>query len=126
MPVIRNPKHRNYVSKNVFKNKTYPPYCSGGGYVIHKKNLNCLINASKIVKIFKNEDAYIGTLAKYCNIIPKNDDRFLYGIFSKKSPFKQNFCISKDAFVIHGIRNKSQISYQQKILNYQNNLTLCN
>lgn len=125
MQVIRNPKHRNYVPKSVYKNNIYYAYCSGGGYILNKKHLKCLFKASKTVKMFRNEDAYMGTLAHFCKINPKGDKRFLFGIFSKIPPFEQDFCQSKNAFVIHGIRKHRQIAYYTDITYYINNPQLC-
>jgi len=109
MPVIRDPWHRNYVPFNDFNEEYYKPYCSGGGYMLSGRVLKNITIKSRTMKQIINEDAYIGMVTNSLNIHPKDDERFLPFIFSKKSVNKRSMCDWKGKFLMHGVKPERQI-----------------
>ena len=109
MPVIRNPKHRNYVAVEDFSEKYYEPYCSGGGYILSGKVLKNLTGKAKFFKQIRNEDAFIGIVMNFMNISPVHDKGFLPFVFTEKEVRKRFACEWKSHFVMHDVKPRQQI-----------------
>jgi len=75
-PRILDPTWKYYVSYNLYPDKYYPPYVSGGGFLMSSDVAVRLFQASLHLRIFPIDDAFVGTLLKSIGINPKNDDRF--------------------------------------------------
>ncbi len=109
MPVIRDPKHRNFVAKEEHKENIYKPYCAGGGYVLKGSVIKKITEVGKKIKQIINEDAYMGMLANALHIVPRNEERFLPFIFFGPPVKKLNMCDWKDKFLVHNILGKRQL-----------------
>jgi len=109
MPVIRDPKHRNFVSREEHKMDYYKPYCAGGGYILRGLILKNITEMGKRIKQIINEDAYMGMLTNALGIVPKNDNRFLPFIFFGKPLKDRNMCEWKDQFLMHNVFGKHQL-----------------
>ena len=109
MPVIRNPKHRNYVAVEDFSEKYYEPYCSGGGYMLSGKILKNVTGKAKFFKQIRNEDAFIGIVMNFMNISPVHDKGFLPFVFTEKEVRKRFACEWKSHFVMHDVKPRQQI-----------------
>ena len=109
MPVIRNPKHRNYVAVEDFSEKYYEPYCSGGGYMLSGKILKNVTGKAKFFKQIRNEDAFIGIVMNFMNISPVHDKGFLPFVFTEKELRKRFACEWKSHFVMHDVKPRQQI-----------------
>ena len=71
--VIRNPKHKWFVSEKFLNDTLFPPYCNGPFYILSKSALLELLKVSSnegLSTPFPLEDAYIGILAKRVGITP--------------------------------------------------------
>ena len=70
--VIRNPKHKWFVSEQFLNDTLFPPYCNGPFYILSKSTLLELLKVSSNEGLtpFPLEDAYIGILAKRVGIAP--------------------------------------------------------
>ena len=75
-PRILDPTWKYYVSYNLFPDKYYPPYVSGGGFIMSSSVAVRLFEASLHVRIFPIDDAFVGTLLQHVGVDPKNDPRF--------------------------------------------------
>ena len=75
-PVIRNPEHRWYVSKQQYPERFYPDYCEGHLYILSGDLLPGIVNASKETESFPIEDSYIALLLKKIGVTPKGWDFF--------------------------------------------------
>jgi len=75
-PRILDPTWKYYVSYNLFPEKYYPPYVSGGGFLLSSDVIVRIFSASMRMRIFPIDDAFVGTLLKSCGIKPNNDPRF--------------------------------------------------
>ncbi|XDV22199.1 hypothetical protein PO909_027148, partial [Leuciscus waleckii] len=69
-PVIRNKNSKWYVSEELFPGPTYPTYVLGLGYVFSNDLPKKIVEASKDVKYFNIEDAYVGACLKRLGIKP--------------------------------------------------------
>ncbi|XP_067271147.1 beta-1,3-galactosyltransferase 2-like [Pseudorasbora parva] len=68
--VIRNKKSKYYVSEKLYPGPKYPTYVIGVGYVFSNDLPKKIVEASKYVKPFNMEDAYVGTCLKHLGIKP--------------------------------------------------------
>lgn len=68
--VARDPKHRHYVSRDLYAHAYFPPFCKGACYVFSGDLLQPLIRAVNYVPTFGVDDAYIGLLMKYLRVSP--------------------------------------------------------
>lgn len=75
-PRILDPTWKYYVSYNLYPHKYYPPYVSGGGFIMSGSLAVRLFSASLRLPIFPIDDAFVGTLLKEVGVDPKNDRRF--------------------------------------------------
>jgi hypothetical protein len=60
-PVVRDPKHRWYISWKEYGAKNLPPYC-GGFYAISGKLVPSLYDAAKHQRLFRMEDVFISSM----------------------------------------------------------------
>lgn len=65
---IRNPLSKWYVSKYEYPGSTYPPFCSGTGYVLSTDIANQVYKISENVSFIKLEDVFIGLCLAELNI----------------------------------------------------------
>lgn len=125
MPVIRDPKHRNYVPKEEHKENVYKPYCAGGGYILKGEIILNVTRMGKKIKQIINEDAYMGMLTNALKMIPRNEERFLPYIFFGPSIKKLNMCEWKDKFLIHNVFGKRQLTMHYNSIAMKHFHSLC-
>ncbi|RXN22530.1 beta-1,3-galactosyltransferase 2-like protein [Labeo rohita] len=68
--VIRNKKSKYYVSEELYPEPKYPLYVLGVGYVFSNDLPKKIVEASKNMKPFNIEDAYVGTCLKRLGVKP--------------------------------------------------------
>ncbi|XP_059399579.1 beta-1,3-galactosyltransferase 1-like [Carassius carassius] len=71
-PVIRNKNSKWYVSEELYPEPKYPTYLLGMGYVFSNDLSGKIVEASKKVKPFNIEDAYVGACLKQLGIAPSS------------------------------------------------------
>ncbi|KAL1251176.1 hypothetical protein QQF64_018972 [Cirrhinus molitorella] len=71
-PVIRDKGSKWYVSEELYPEPKYPTYLLGMGYVFSNDLSKKLVEASKNVKPFNIEDAYVGACLKQLGIEPSS------------------------------------------------------
>ncbi|NWT23568.1 B3GT5 galactosyltransferase, partial [Pheucticus melanocephalus] len=57
---IRTRRSKWYVSREEYPGATYPPFCSGTGYVLSSDVASQIYNISESVPFIKLEDVFIG------------------------------------------------------------------
>lgn len=67
MRPIRDPKIKQYISREDYAPDRWDPYCHGPAYALTTDILEPLYNLTKYVKEYPMEDCYVGTLAKHLN-----------------------------------------------------------
>eukprot|EP00111_Clytia_hemisphaerica_P006602 TCONS_00019133-protein len=83
-PVIRDSKSKYMVTYKEWPTEIYPPYCSGGGFIISRDIIKQIIPFFDWEDPFKIDDAYIGILIQRARIenihyfVPEDDDMFWF------------------------------------------------
>ncbi|XP_078481465.1 N-acetyllactosaminide beta-1,3-N-acetylglucosaminyltransferase 2-like [Ciona intestinalis] len=72
-PRILNPASKYYVSYNLFPERLYPAYVSGGGFVMSGAMAIRLFQASLQSRIIPIDDAFMGILVKKIGEYPQDD-----------------------------------------------------
>ncbi|KAH7721331.1 Glycosyl transferase [Aphelenchoides avenae] len=63
-PVHRNRTNKWYVSRELFADKVYPPFCTGYSYLVSRDAVATILFGARFVKAFHTEDAlYTGVIA---------------------------------------------------------------
>ncbi|ROL40715.1 Beta-1,3-galactosyltransferase 2 [Anabarilius grahami] len=78
-PVIRDKNSKWYVSEELYPEPNYPTYLQGMGYVFSNDLPEKIVEASKDVKAFNIEDAYVGACLKQLGVAlssPPNPSQF--------------------------------------------------
>ncbi|KAM8745888.1 N-acetyllactosaminide beta-1,3-N-acetylglucosaminyltransferase 3-like [Acanthopagrus schlegelii] len=57
---IRDPGNRYFVPVQVYESESYPPYLSGGGYLLSGYTASVIYNMSQSIDIIPIDDAYMG------------------------------------------------------------------
>lgn len=97
-PRITNPKSKYYVSSNLWPDKYYPPYVSGGGFIMSTFVAAQLLEAMKKLAIIPIDDAFVGVCLKKLGIQPTNHKGFKsWGI----SRGDKDVCVFRDVMTLH-------------------------
>ncbi|ROL40714.1 Beta-1,3-galactosyltransferase 2 [Anabarilius grahami] len=70
--VIRNKNSKWYVSEELYPEPNYPTYLQGMGYVFSNDLPEKIVEASKDIKAFNIEDAYVGACLKQLGVAPSS------------------------------------------------------
>ena len=73
---ILDPTWKYYVSYNLYPEKIYPPYVSGGGFIMSSNMAIRLFNATLSSRIIPIDDAFLGIMLKKIKVHPQNDKTF--------------------------------------------------
>ncbi|NWU70488.1 B3GT5 galactosyltransferase, partial [Pterocles burchelli] len=68
---IRKIKSKWYVSREEYPGNTYPPFCSGTGYVLSTDVASQIYSVSESVPFIKLEDVFIGLCLDKLKIHPE-------------------------------------------------------
>ena len=119
MEVVRDKRHRYYVSTMDFRKAMYPPYASGGGYVFSASLLPDLLAASQKVPVIPVEDACFGLYMQKIGVKPVHNTRILPFVFcdSKTTSLNERpICHLREPLVLHGIRDILHIQTHYNVL----------
>ena len=85
-PGIKNMVFQRYiVPDRLYLGHFYPPYCSGGGYVMSTDLVPKLYQATLTTSIINIEDAFMGILARKVGVHPRHHGGFMnYGFFGPR------------------------------------------
>ncbi|XP_071793568.1 uncharacterized protein [Asterias amurensis] len=95
---IDDAKSRYHVSKKQYRGKFYPPYCSGGGYVISGSTIPAMYEAAQRTSIIPIDDAYHGILAKRIGVPITHNNAFK--VFGSKGK-NMHKCFLQESMVSH-------------------------
>lgn len=74
--VVRDKKHRHYLTRDEFPDDWYPPYNKGSQLVISGNLLEPLMEMSTRIKRFQIDDAYIGLVMNHIKVLPTRIKEF--------------------------------------------------
>ncbi|XP_075132171.1 beta-1,3-galactosyltransferase 2-like [Leptodactylus fuscus] len=57
---LRNKAYKWYMPKEIYPNKTYPPYCTGPGYVFSGDMAKKIYDVAQEIRVIPMEDAFMG------------------------------------------------------------------
>ena len=72
--INRDPKNKWYVSYKTFSEPYYPDYCSGAGYTMSRRFVDCMVKIIPTQKFMPRSDVTTGLLARACHIQPVNSN----------------------------------------------------
>nr|XP_039261325.1 UDP-GlcNAc:betaGal beta-1,3-N-acetylglucosaminyltransferase 7-like isoform X1 [Styela clava] len=75
-PRITNPNSKYYVSSNLYSGEYYPPYVSGGGFLLSGNLTFKFFLQSLKTRIIPMDDAFMGIMAKTLGVTPEDDRGF--------------------------------------------------
>ncbi|XP_063201409.1 beta-1,3-galactosyltransferase 5 isoform X2 [Chroicocephalus ridibundus] len=105
---IRERESKWYVSREEYPGKTYPPFCSGTGYVLSTDVASQIYNVSESVSFIKLEDVFIGLCLAKLKIR-------LEELHSKQTFFPERITFSvsllKKIVMCHEVDPYEQLSY---------------
>ncbi|XP_062892851.1 beta-1,3-galactosyltransferase 5-like isoform X2 [Mobula hypostoma] len=105
---IREKTSRWYISKEEYPGETYPPYCTGTGYVL-STDLACRVwNISGTAPVFRLEDVYVGMRVAELKVEPV-PIHFKPVFFSEGAPF--SICSYRRLVTSHHVRNFEKLLY---------------
>ncbi|XP_033102924.1 uncharacterized protein LOC117105760 [Anneissia japonica] len=99
-PVIRQ-SSKYLVSRKVYPFKYFPPYFSGGGYIMSSDIIPDLYKQSLSTKLIPIDDAFCGILAKRAGITLTGTSGFI------SSGSKDDMCRLHKAYNLHGFKTTS-------------------
>lgn len=103
-PRITKPSSKYYVNESSFVGKYFPPYCSGGSYLISNDIVPELFKKSLRTPIIPIDDAYQGMLTAQIDVRPIDYTGF--GVITKKEK-----CILQkpDTLTLHGFKTPKSL-----------------
>ncbi len=63
--VIRSPRSKYFVSREMFKSNKYPPFCFGTAYVVSNYSVKAILKVYKSIPITHLEDTAIGIIVQH-------------------------------------------------------------
>ncbi|KAL5266455.1 hypothetical protein ACHWQZ_G003747 [Mnemiopsis leidyi] len=114
-PVLR--RGRYGVGKDLWEPDTYPPYCSGSGYVLSFDSVQELLYVwnTGVQPLFYVEDAFIGTLAYHSGKIEVTNIKGFY--------WHQKYgCSNKNAMLMHYVKLDQMADFMEK---YKQGVAYC-
>ena len=95
---IEDDRSKYHVSRTQYRGKYYPPYCSGGGYVLSGYIIPEMYQASREIGLIPIDDAYHGILAKKIGVSITHNNGFK--VFGSKG---RNYhkCFLEESMVVH-------------------------
>uniref|UniRef100_W5N9U9 Hexosyltransferase n=1 Tax=Lepisosteus oculatus TaxID=7918 RepID=W5N9U9_LEPOC len=103
-PPVREKNNRYFVPAEMFNETFYPPYLSGGGYLMAGPLTVRLHLASERVDLLPIDDAFVGMCLRVLHVSPKEHSGIKpWGIHEpgKKNELSKNPCFYRDLLMVH-------------------------
>ncbi|XP_060949298.1 N-acetyllactosaminide beta-1,3-N-acetylglucosaminyltransferase 3-like [Limanda limanda] len=100
---IRTPGGKYYVPVQVHESETYPPYCSGGGFLMSSHTAMVIYNMSKSIPLIPIDDAYMGMCLAKAGLGPAHHMGIRVAGMYIPSPKLDKFdpCFYKEILLVH-------------------------
>ncbi|KAM3924669.1 beta-1,3-galactosyltransferase 1-like [Leptodactylus fuscus] len=99
---MRSKAYKWYMPKEIYPNATYPPYCTGPGYVFSADMAKKIYNVAQETRVIPMEDAFIGICLYELNILPTKPPRGKFNIYR----FSYDLCKFKNVVLVHHYAGK--------------------
>ncbi|XP_071503337.1 beta-1,3-galactosyltransferase 1-like [Diadema antillarum] len=98
--VIRSKPHRDpeskwYIPESLYPDRSYPPFCSGSGYILSGDLPSKIYETSLVTPYLPLEDVYIGICVRKLGVMPVRHKEF------NNYPVAYSFCRYKSIFTTH-------------------------
>ena len=97
-PRITDPRSKYYVSSNLWSEKYYPPYVSGGGFIMSSYVAAQIFEVMKLLPIIPIDDAFVGICLDKIGIRPINHKGFKSWGLRRGS---KDICVFRDVMTLH-------------------------
>ncbi|XP_073507044.1 beta-1,3-galactosyltransferase 1-like [Phyllobates terribilis] len=94
---FRNKASKWYVPKEIYPNNTYPPYCSGPGYVFSADMAAKIYNVAQEIRVIPMEDAFLGICLYELHIPPTVPPGGAFNIYK----FDYDHCKFRKLVIVH-------------------------
>lgn len=110
-PRITDPKSKYYVSTNLWNEKYYPPYVSGGGFVMSSLVSKKIFEVTKVTPLIPIDDAFLGVCLKKLGMKPQNHKGFKsWGVNRPK-----DICIYHEIMTLHKLNSEEMVNMWKKL-----------
>ncbi|XP_039270856.2 beta-1,3-galactosyltransferase 1-like [Styela clava] len=118
-PRIKDPKSKYYVPVSLWPEKYYPPYVSGGGFLMSSVVAKKIFEVSKVTPIIPIDDAFLGVCLRKLGMKPQNHKGFKsWGVNRPK-----DICIYREIMTLHKLGSDDMIAMWKELHN--SNFTNC-
>ncbi|XP_033121076.1 uncharacterized protein LOC117120159 [Anneissia japonica] len=100
---IRRPTSKYFIPVNIYSGKYFPPYCSGGGYIISTDVIPAMYRAALKTPLLPIDDAFQGIVAKKTGVSPTMIDQF------KNYGGPSDHCALSSSMTVHGFKTADQL-----------------
>ncbi len=97
---VRDPKNKYFLPSSMWNESVFPDYCSGAGYVLSRKALECFVSKIGNQTYIAREDVSTGIVMQTCGIRATQSELVDMG---------GNFVPSKPWLIKHYVKNLSEI-----------------
>ncbi|XP_059816614.1 beta-1,3-galactosyltransferase 5-like isoform X2 [Hypanus sabinus] len=113
MRPIRQKQSRWYFSTEEYPGESYPPFCSGTGYVLSTDTACAVWNISRTAPLFKLEDVHVGLRLAELNIkpVPIHSKRVF---FNGRVPF--SICTYRRLVTSHHVDDSDKLLYWRGVM----------
>ncbi|XP_069818433.1 acetylgalactosaminyl-O-glycosyl-glycoprotein beta-1,3-N-acetylglucosaminyltransferase-like [Dendropsophus ebraccatus] len=102
MPLVREKYSKYYVSKELFPNESYDPYCGGGGILLSSFTASSILKESQYIPLIPIDDAYLGMCLKRAGLKPENHQGIhTFGITLPKNVDSFDPCFYQYCLIVH-------------------------
>ncbi|XP_054455972.1 N-acetyllactosaminide beta-1,3-N-acetylglucosaminyltransferase 3-like [Anoplopoma fimbria] len=116
-PPVRNVQSKYFVSVNMYKSDYFPPYCSGGGFIMSVHTALVIYEMSKSIDLVPIDDAYMGMCLAKAGLRPASHigvEPLGWNIPSSRID-KYDPCYFKEKLLVHGFFSANMYFMWKKV-----------
>uniref|UniRef100_A0A6I8N6P3 Hexosyltransferase n=2 Tax=Ornithorhynchus anatinus TaxID=9258 RepID=A0A6I8N6P3_ORNAN len=106
-PPVRHPASKYFVPEILFPGDFYPPYCSGGGFLLSAFTVRAFWQAARSVPPFPIDDAFVGMCLERAGLAPSGHEGIRpFGLDQLGAPGRRSFdpCLYREVLLVHRFR----------------------
>ena len=113
-PRITDQRSKYYVSESLWPEKYYPPYVSGGGFIMSYVMAKKIFEAMKELPIIPIDDAFMGVCLRKLNLRPTNHKGFKsWGV----KYLDHDNCVYREVMTFHKLQPEELQNVWKKFVN---------
>ncbi|XP_055072585.2 UDP-GlcNAc:betaGal beta-1,3-N-acetylglucosaminyltransferase 7-like [Misgurnus anguillicaudatus] len=125
---IHNKNSKYFIPQVLYQKKSYPPYASGGGFLMDGPLARKLYKACETVELYPIDDVFLGMCLEVLKVTPIHHNAFkTFGIVSKEtSQMNRDPCFYRNLIVVHKLLPPDLINMWKMVNNDSINCSLQN